>query len=127
MNQAIFFQLIRYGIIGGVAFLLDVGLFFLLRFIGVDLITANIISRFFGAITAFVFNYYWTFALTRKNTLWIHSALRYMALWVIATIFSTALLSWTIELGVNEKFGKVIVEITIMVLNFLISRYWVFH
>jgi len=63
----------RFGSVGGLAFLIDVGLFNLLRFgpgelLGDKPLTAKVLSVAVATVVAWLGNRYWTFALMRTTT-----------------------------------------------------------
>ncbi|MFH5824281.1 GtrA family protein [Georgenia sp. AZ-5] len=64
-------ELVRFGAVGGVAFVVDVGLFNLLRFgpgevLGHKPLTAKVISVAVSVLVAWLGNRYWTFTGTRR-------------------------------------------------------------
>jgi putative flippase GtrA len=66
-------QLVRFGTVGGVAFVVDVGLFNLLRFGPGELleakpVTAKILSVTVATLVAWLGNRYWAFAQTRTSS-----------------------------------------------------------
>lgn len=67
-----FYELLRFGSVGGVAFLVDVGLFNLLRFGPGELLldkplTAKVISVAIATLVSWLGNRYWTFAERRTE------------------------------------------------------------
>lgn len=70
--RALTAELARFGTVGGVAFVVDVGLFNLLRFgpgevLGAKPITAKVVSVAVAMIVAWLGNRYWTFAHRRSD------------------------------------------------------------
>lgn len=66
-------ELLRFGIVGGVAFVVDVGLFNLLRFgpgelLGDRPLTAKVVSVAVATLVSWLGNRYWTFANRRTGT-----------------------------------------------------------
>ncbi len=127
MNRSVLKQFLQYGTVGVFALGVDVGIFTLLRAMDVGLVPANVLARFFGAVAAYTGNYLWTFARPQNLADWLRSSWRYAALWVAATLISTVLLSALTKIGVNETVSKIGVEMLMPVLNFFISRHWVFR
>jgi len=127
MKNHLIKQLLQYGAIGLCALGVDVAVFMLLRGLGAELVTANVLARLMGAMTAYGGNHLWTFAQARTATDWQRSGWRYAVLWVGMTSLSTALLSALVQFGAPETLSKLGVEMLMPLLNFLISRYWVFR
>lgn len=66
-------ELIRFGFVGGVAFVVDAGLFNLLRFgpgelLGHKPLTAKVVSVAVATVVAWLGNRYWTFAARRTSS-----------------------------------------------------------
>jgi putative flippase GtrA len=126
MKPSLFKQLLQYGTVGLCALGVDVGTFLVLRAAGVDLIPANVLARFAGAITAYSGNHLWTFSQSTKAADWASSSWRYALVWVGVTLLSTFLLTTLTRFGATEAPSKLGVELLMPVLNFFIARRWVF-
>lgn len=120
-------QFMRYGLVGGLALGADVGSFLLLRSMAVELVSANVLARLVGAITAHSGNFLWTFEQRPRLHDWLGSLRRYAVLWFGATLLSSLLLNGLTKVGAGETASKLSVELFIMALNFFISRHWVFR
>lgn len=127
MKPHFFKQLLQYGALGLFALGVDVAVFMLLRGLGTELVTANVLARLMGAVTAYLGNHLWTFAQARAAADWQRSGWRYAVLWAGMTGLSTLLLSALVQFGAPETLSKLGVEMLMPLLNFLISRYWVFR
>ncbi|TXT40535.1 MAG: hypothetical protein FD135_1188 [Comamonadaceae bacterium] len=127
MNTKIIKQFFKYGTVGVFALGVDVGIFTLARAMGLDLVSANVLARFSGAVAAYTGNFLWTFDQTAKLDGWLRSSWRYAALWGGATLISTLLLSTLTGLGFNETVCKLSVEMTMPFVNFFFARVWVFR
>ncbi|MGZ8135841.1 MAG: GtrA family protein [Methylococcaceae bacterium] len=119
---------VRYLLIGGIAYLVDVLLFSGARFLLLMPIAhANMLARGMGAITAYGLNHSWTFKqpLARIR----RSAWRYFSLWLINTSLSTTLLQGLSELTTVPGYSiilKAIVELLLVLSNFFVCKFWVF-
>lgn len=127
MNVKLIKQFFKYGTVGVCALGVDVGVFSLTRSINLDLVSANILARFAGAVTAYTGNFLWTFDQTPKLKDWLRSSWRYIAVWVGATFLSTLLLSTFTQFGWNETISKLGVEMLMPFLNFFVARVWIFR
>lgn len=126
MNRQLIKQIFQYGMVGVTALGVDLGVFTLCRWWGADLLVANTAARLAGAVTAYTGNYLWTFSQKARAKDWAKTSWRYVVVWVAATTLSTVLISTLINMGVAETYAKLGVEMALPVLNFLLSRYWVF-
>lgn len=120
-----------YVFIGGLGHGLDLAVFLLCRhYWALDLPPSNIAARGAGAIATFFGNRAFTFGVTGVNLATLaKQSLRYLLLWIGATTASTAALLAVAPFhsGPLAELGwKIVVEVVIVVSNFLISRYWVF-
>ena len=127
MRVALFRQLMKYGLVGGLALGVDVFTFVLMRKMGVDILTTNILARFAGAVSAFFGNSVWTFSNQLSGQSAWPRITRYVAQWVAATSVSSLLLNLLVGSGGNEVHMKTCVELVIVGVNFLIAKYWVFR
>jgi putative flippase GtrA len=126
MNRQLIKQIFQYGLVGVTALGVDVGVFTLCRMWGADLLVANTAARFAGAVTAYTGNYLWTFSQKAHAKDWVKTSWRYVVIWVGATTLSTVLINTLINVGLTETYAKLAVEMALPILNFLLSRYWVF-
>lgn len=127
MNLKLAKQFSKYGTVGIVAVGVDVATFTLVRALNLDLVSANVLARFAGAVAAFMGNFLWTFDQTRKLDDWLQTSWRYAAVWVAATATSTLILSILIKFELNETLCKLAVELLMPILNFMVVRLWVFR
>ena len=120
-------QFMRYVAVGILALLLDVGCFMLLRMAALDLALANIAGRALGAVAAYAGNFAWTFMHHSVVKAVPQSAMRYALWWGVATTISTQLLHAVVALSPSEPIAKLAVELVLVVLNFLVARFWVYR
>jgi putative flippase GtrA len=126
MNVSLIRQFLQYGTVGLCALGVDVCTFTVMRAMNADMVSANVLARFAGAVTAFTGNFLWTFSQPPQWTGCLHSVWRYAAIWVAATLTSTLLLSTLTAWGLPETESKIGVEMFMPILNFFIARRWVF-
>ena len=118
-------QFAFYVLVGLVALVIDVLCFMLLRSTGLPVHWSNGVSRLIGAGSAYVGNSIWTFKAQQRVPMQWHSVLRYSVMWVVATSLSTVLLVWTAKFA-PEAVVKLAVETGMVLINFVVSRYWVY-
>jgi len=126
LNLQLIKQFAQYVTVGLCALGVDVGSFTLARSLGVDLVSANVLARFAGAVTAYTGNFLWTFSQARASTDWLRTSWRYAAVWVGATTLSTLLLSALTHFGLPETPSKLGVEMLMPFVNFAVAKVWVF-
>ena len=126
LNLSVLWQLLKYGLVGVVSLGVDVTTFIFMRMVGCDLLPANVLSRFVGAMTALLGNSIWTFPRHLVVQTASRRLIRYCIQWIVATVTSTLLLSILIASSGNDIMIKIAVEVLIMGVNFLIAKYWVF-
>jgi len=126
MNLKLIKQFAQYVTVGVCALGVDVGTFTLVRSWGLDLVSANVLARFAGAVTAYTGNFLWTFEQPKNRADWLRTSWRYAAVWVGATSISTLMLSALTHFGLPETPSKLGVEMVMPFLNFLVARVWVF-
>jgi putative flippase GtrA len=120
-------QLLKYGLVGGLSLGVDVSTFMIMRKLGCDILPANILARFAGAVTAFSGNFVWTFSRQLTGQSASPRIARYVMQWVIATCVSTLLLNLFVDSGSKEFVMKICIELLIVGINFLVAKYWVFR
>ncbi|WP_298874471.1 GtrA family protein [uncultured Microbacterium sp.] len=115
---------VRYLIVGGGAFLIDVALLALLHdLIGVPLVIAT--------PTAFLLSFAVTYLLQRtftfsSDTGVASSAIKYTALVAFNTVATTGIVSGVAALGLPWVVGKVVAVGSTTVWNYFAYRYWIF-
>jgi len=127
VNIRVIKQFLQYGTVGVCALGVDVGTFTLMRAMNVDIVSANVLARFVGAVAAFTGNFVWTFAQPQQWSECLRSSWRYAALWGLVTLTSTVILSILTHFGMQETASKIGVEMLMPFLNFFMARRWVFR
>jgi len=122
-------QLIRFAIVGGIATVVDFAIYiFLTRgfsFWRENYLWANLIALFIGATLNFNWNRQWTFFYQGRNIFG-----PYFKFWLTVAV-TIALYQFLLYLAVDfllfyDLLAKIIVAILIMLLRFIIQKYWVF-
>jgi putative flippase GtrA len=125
-------QPLTFVAVGGFQYVLDTVLFGLLVTLGVDTVKANVTSRATAAAAGFVLNRYVTFGQRNDTVRRFGASLaRFVALFVLMTALSTVLI-----LGLESLFGeagrsrivyKILVELVLAVLSYVLARSWVYR
>jgi putative flippase GtrA len=115
---------VRYLLVGGAAFLIDVGLLAALH----DLLRMPLVV---ATPTAFISSFALTFILQRWLTFnsdagLAASAVRYTMLVAINTLATTAIVSGIAALGAPWIVGKIVAVGSTTVWNFFLYKYWIF-
>jgi putative flippase GtrA len=125
-------QFLKFGIVGGVGFVVDAGTLWLMtRFVGIDRWTAGVISTFvFGMTTTWLLNRSFTFRQHRSDNVGAEY-LRFASANIAGNLVSvgaysllTAVVPLFARLPVLAKAAGVLVGMTI---NFTGSKYFVFR
>ncbi|MET0050115.1 MAG: GtrA family protein, partial [Candidatus Thiodiazotropha sp.] len=126
-SQAISHQLLRYLLVGGVAWLVDFTLF-TLTYSALGIFIAQTLARVAGALVGFaghkwvVFRNHSTQAGSTRN-----QALQYGLLWLFSYVSSLALLYLLVHLaGLHPVIAKLITETVILGFNFATMRRYIF-
>lgn len=113
-------------LVGGVQFVLDAGLFVLLTWLGAVPFWANLLARFSAALLGFLLNGKLTFKQSRlgRYQLW-----KYVLLWAGLTALSTGAVVTAGRLAGLEGawMAKIVIEILLAGLSFVLMRQWVFR
>lgn len=121
----IFKEIIKFSASSGIGFLVDYGMFNLLHYaMKLTVIPSNIIARVVSATVNFVINYFFVFKAKEKL---YKSAIKYALLAVFILAVNTGILwVFTNKLGIPEYLAKLLVEITMFFVSWLIQRLFVF-
>ena len=113
-------------VVGGLQFGLDTGLFILLTHWGMAPSWTNVLTRFSAALLGFLLNGKLTFGQSRLTG---RQLSKYLLLWVLLTLLSTGTVVVIGQLaGIQAAWGmKVLVEVVLAVLSFVLMRRWVFR
>ncbi len=98
-------KFIKYGLIGLIGLILDMGLFYILhKLLGVNYVLSNIVSSSTAILHNFLLNSYFTFRVTDKK---LQRFLSFYGIALIGLIFSTLLLALFIDiLGIDSMVSK---------------------
>lgn len=120
-------QFIKYGIVGGLAFVVDFGLFVILtRFVGVHYLVSNVLAFCVGLTVNYTLSILWVFDVRRVKTPAIEFAL-FAAVGVAALALNEALL-WllTEQAGLHYILSKMIAQAVVLLFNFGARKFLLF-
>ena len=141
-----FHQLIKYGIVGMIGLVIDMGLFYLLvdywsvhypfstaiySLIGgkmavnmLDILISSIIGQTLAVINNFILNSYFTFKVTDNK---IKRFLSFAGIAAIGMIISSVLLTLFIDImGLHKMLSKAIAIIFVAMMQFAINKFFTF-
>jgi len=118
----------HFVMLGAIQILIDSATYIALTKLGVAAAPANICGRCAGALLGFWLNGRITFAHNEQPRLHLRLT-RYLTLWVILTMVSTAsLVTIANQAGLARSWWcKPLIEIALGVTSFLLSRHWVYR
>lgn len=122
-------QGLRFVAVGAGLVVVDWAVFVALTALGVATAPANVASRAVGAVLGFWTNGHVTFGERRAPRLGWRRFMRYAVAWAALTLLSTVLVTLVAEaLSLRVAWvAKPIVEGSIAVVSFFVSRHWVYR
>ena len=128
-TMRIFKEVIKFSASSLIGFLVDYALFSLLTLIPVGwdhwVLMCNIIARVVSASVNFTINYHLVFKSQQK--VWV-AVIRYALLAIFILACNTTLLWLLVEqAGWNEYLAKILVEVTMFIVSWLVQRLFVFR
>jgi putative flippase GtrA len=120
-------QLIRFGLVGGVGFIVNLAVYALaVHSVGVDYRVASVVAWLVAVLNNFVLNRYWTFDARDGRAHF--QAMRFLVVSLVAEAFSLALLTLLVEGGGVPKIpAQALAVAASMPLNFLGNKLWSFR
>ncbi len=122
-------QLTRFALVGLGQIAFDSALFALLFALGVDAAIANIVSRVAGIPLNFYLHGRFTFAGPQGAPLGTRRFSRYVVLWGLLTLASTALIAFADQTLPSRwvYFAKPVIELGLATVSFAVARQWVYR
>lgn len=124
----VWIQIVRYFFSGGVAFLVDTGLLYVLtEFCGVYYLVSSIISFSIGLIITYLLSILWVF--DNRNMKNRYAEFSVFVLIGVVGLGLTSLFMWffTDKIGVHYIFSKVITTVIVFVWNFIAKKSLLFR
>lgn len=126
-------EIINYLIIGGLTTVVSLATFYIVRIFfltndtQLDIQISNIISWFFAVLFAFITNKKYVFESKKKGKENLAEMIKFY-LSRITTLLIDMATMWllTAPLNINDKISKIIVQFIIVILNYVLSKIFVF-
>lgn len=120
-------QLVRFGLVGGLGFLVNLAVYALfVHSVGVDYRAASVAAWLVAVLNNFVLNRHWTFDARDGRARF--QAMRFLVVSLAAEIFSLALLTLLVEGASVAKVPAQAIAVAVsMPLNFLGNKLWSFR
>lgn len=125
IHSKLFRQLFRFGIVGGLAFLIDSGVLFVLtEYLHVYYLTSSVISFIISLIFNYILSILWVFDVKKKQTI------KEILLFVILSVIGLGINQVVMYLGVDilhvyYMICKVISTFIVMVYNFITRKIFI--
>lgn len=122
-------QMARFVLVGLAQIAFDSALFALLFSLGVDAGVANVVSRVSGIPLNFYLHGRFTFASAQGAPLGKRRFSRYVVLWTLLTLASTALVMFADQLLPSRwvYIAKPVIELMLAGVSFAVARQWVYR
>jgi putative flippase GtrA len=120
-------QLIRFGLVGGVGFVVNLAVYALVvHSVGVDYRVASVIAWLVAVLNNFILNRHWTFDARDGRAHF--QAMRFLVVSLVAEGFSLLLLTLFVEdAGIAKVAAQALAVAASMPLNFLGNKLWSFR
>jgi dolichol-phosphate mannosyltransferase len=120
-------QLVRFGLVGGVGFVVNVAVYALfVHSVGLDYRAASVVAWLVAVINNFVLNRHWTFDASEGRAHF--QAMRFLVVSLVAEAFSLLLLTLFVEgAGIAKIPAQALAVAASMPLNFLGNKLWSFR
>jgi putative flippase GtrA len=120
-------QLVRFGLVGGVGFIVNVAVYALfVHSVGLDYRAASVVAWLVAVINNFVLNRHWTFDASEGRAHF--QALRFLVVSLVAEAFSLLVLTLLVQGADVAKIpAQALAVAASMPLNFLGNKLWSFR
>ena len=122
-------ELILYGICGALSTILDIGIFwFLANIVNIHYLVANAIAWVLAVIFSFLANKYYVFgSKSFKREVWVKEAAEFFGARGLACGIDMGGMYLLVSfLGVDKNYAKLMVTFVVIVINYILSKFWIF-
>lgn len=121
-SYRVYKEIIKYGLSSIISFIIDYSLFTLFSFM-LNITLSNIFARIISASVNYTINRNIVFKSNKKVS---KSLLQYFLLAILILVLNTTILNVLVYLGLNKYISKIIVELSLSILSFLVQKRMVF-
>ena len=124
-NNKLLMQILKFGIVGGTAFVIDYGIFTILsQFLNIHYLIASIISFSISVIYNYILSIKWVFDVSKKQT--SKEFIVFVILSVIGLGINSLIMYVSVDLmHIHEMIGKIIATAIVMVYNFITRKIFI--
>ena len=124
-NNKLLMQILKFGIVGGSAFIIDYGIFTVLsQLLHVHYLIASILSFSISVIYNYILSIKWVFDVRKKQT--TKEFIIFIVLSVIGLGLNSLIMYVSVDLmHIHEMIGKIIATAIVMVYNFITRKIFI--
>ncbi len=122
-------ELIKYGICGALSTILDIGVFWLLANVfNLYYLIANAIAWIVALFFSFLVNKYYVFeSKSFKKEVWVKESVEFFGARGLACGIDMGGMYYLVSvIGVNKNYAKLIITVVVIIINYILSKYWIF-
>ena len=124
-NNKLLMQILKFGVVGGTAFVIDYGIFTILsQFLNIHYLIASIISFSISVIYNYILSIKWVFDVRKKQT--TKEFIIFIVLSVIGLGLNSLIMYASVDLmRIHEMISKIIATAIVMVYNFITRKIFI--
>ena len=124
-NNKLLMQILKFGIVGGTAFIIDYGIFTILsQLLGIHYLIASIISFSISVIYNYILSIKWVFDVSKKQT--SKEFIIFIILSVIGLGLNSLIMYISVDLmQIHEMISKIVATAIVMVYNFITRKIFI--
>ena len=124
-NNKLLMQILKFGVVGGTAFIIDYGIFTILsQLLGIHYLIASIISFSISVIYNYILSIKWVFDVSKKQT--TKEFIIFIILSVIGLGLNSLIMYVSVDLmQIHEMISKIVATAIVMVYNFITRKIFI--
>ena len=124
MSKQTIVEFIKFGVVGFSSTIINFGLYYLLVWLDVQYLIANLIGWLCSVVNTFYWNNKYVFS---SDSHWFVVLLRTYATYTLSLVLTSVLLWLLVDwMGLSEWISPIIVLMTTVPINFVINKFWTF-